>query len=876
MKYRSEEMTHKKIRIPKESAIEVLSALGKIKNGIEFEDLTKNDLEAKKSYSDTIKRIDEMRKRISEYHQTCKDFNIPFKTFDSFEEFNSFLEKDIKERDKKFGSTYFDLIENEIFENGRRISELVDSHAQIRDDLVTLIEKKHVLLKGSELIRTAGTFVDAKNVSSNEEDMIKTNTLSNLVVLAGTIPVENELKMKRMIFRISRGNAITAFYDLEISKDEYLLTSTVRKRGFSYANKKKNVLIEKDENILASFVHNENRSVNTKKKIFSIFFAGGEENVLLQKILRVCEIFQASRFPIPQNTKIQEELENLTKDISVKRNIIITIEKNINDLVIQKNNLEGKRGCRYSLYRLYFEQQRSIYKTLSKCVFRENFIDGQVWIPKKKLGEVVYILNNMFEGQENKLSAHLEDIEFDEEIKPPTLIVTNDFTYVPQLIVDTYGIPRYQEINPGYFCAITFPFLFGVMFGDIGHSIFLLSFAIYLMYNNKKFSANKKSIFCTLAKTRYFLLLMGVFSLFCGLLYNDFLSVPIYFKSCYEREGDAGSPLKRIENCNYSFGLDPAWYITTNELMFVNSLKMKFSVIFGVFQMTLGIIMKGLNALFERDFVEYLCVYIPQLIFMTVLFGYMNFLIFLKWSINYKGREFRAPDIKSFLMDIFLKFGKIPDPPEEGKDWILIGERGFSEKVHFGILVVSVVSLIIMFVPKIFLNYNIEKKKRKAKRLMKVNKSLEDLNEQLLEKDNNNAQNEIQDPLLSDFIVASVIETIEFALGSVSNTASYLRLWALSLAHSQLSAVFFKYSVGMMSMMTKLFFIDGFLLAYVYLIFAAVSFGVLLCMDLMECFLHTLRLHWVEFQNKFFQADGYKFEPFCFELNIELSDDEIN
>ena len=867
-------MTHKKIRIPKESANEILFALGRLKNAIEFEDLTKNDLEAKKNYGDMIKRCDEMKKKITEYHHICKDFKIPFNNFSSFLEFNRYLSEDMNERDKKFGSTYFDLIENEILENGRKINELVDSHAQIREDLVTLIEKKHVLLKGSELTRTNIAYGNFGESDADEEG-VKSSINTNLVLLAGTVPSENELKMKRMIFRISRGNAISTFYNFEINKDEYLLTSTIRQRGFSFANKKQNILIEKDDQILASVMENKIGSINTKKKIFSIVFTGGEENILLKKILKVCEIFQASRFPIPQNSKINEELGLLSKDILVKKNMIVTIEKNINDLIVETNKLKGRNGYKYSLYRLFFEQQRLIYSNLGKCIFRENFIDGQVWIPKNRLNDIEHTLNNLFSEQENKVTAHLEDIEYDVNVKPPTFITTNDFTSIPQLIVDTFGIPRYREINPGYFTIITFPFLFGVMFGDIGHSLFLLIFSFYLMYNNKKLSLNKRSIFYTMSNARYFLLLMSFFSLFCGLIYNDFLSVPLYFKSCYSRTGDINQHLEKDENCNYSFGIDPVWTISTNELMFINSLKMKFSVIFGVFQMCLGIFLKGLNAMFEGDAIECYCVFIPQFIFMIILFGYMDFLIFLKWGTNYKGKENQAPDIKSYLMNIFLDRGKLPDKPEKGKDWILLGDRDFNERIHVGILLLAIVCLIVMFLPKIFLSYSKEKEKQKLKRLIRINNSLQDLNENLIVQDNVEIQ-DMQDPLLSDFIVASVIETIEFGLGSVSNTASYLRLWALSLAHSQLSAVFFKYSIGLLSMKTNYYFLNGFLLSIIYIIFASVSFGVLLCMDLMECFLHTLRLHWVEFQNKFYKADGYKFEPFCFELNIELDNEEFN
>ena len=103
-------------------------------------------------------------------------------------------------------------------------------------------------------------------------------------------------------------------------------------------------------------------------------------------------------------------------------------------------------------------------------------------------------------------------------------------------------------------------------------------------------------------------------------------------------------------------------------------------------------------------------------------------------------------------------------------------------------------------------------------------------------------------------MIHQLIETIEFVLGTVSNTASYLRLWALSLAHSQLAKVFFD------QLLIPSFATNNTVGLFLgFFAFMATTFVVLMCMDLLECFLHTLRLHWVEFQNKFFKGNGLPF-----------------
>jgi len=98
--------------------------------------------------------------------------------------------------------------------------------------------------------------------------------------------------------------------------------------------------------------------------------------------------------------------------------------------------------------------------------------------------------------------------------------------------VDTYGIPRYREVNPGLFCLILFPFLVGVMFGDIFHGSILLTLAVYLVIFNTRI--DKNSLFYSMVEYRYLLLMMGLFSVYGGLIYNEFTSLTFnLFHSCY-------------------------------------------------------------------------------------------------------------------------------------------------------------------------------------------------------------------------------------------------------------------------------------------------------------------------------------------------------
>ena len=923
---KGEKIVHKKIRMPSHipKAIKILEKIASLEDPIiEFIDITENDLEAKKSFAPSIKRCENIEIKLNELEKFANEFNIPIDHYKEYKEFKAALNKDQQKRQVKDNS-YFDFVENEILEEYKTICDLYESYNKIKENLIIEIQRKITLEKYFSL--TAATIIDQNNPHGKRKSSINNNiilnskesnknvinnilnqSMSNASVdsivrenqyesITGLCFAKDELRMKRMIFRVSHDKVLCTYFDAEFPEE---------------------------------FKPKE------PMKIFVMFCP--KIDYLIAKMIKVCDVYNCSRFDVPDNYlgnadsyagHVMEILKKKTEKILEHKNYLFEAKKSLKsyleDYILIKKRLQ--------LYKIYFKREKLIYLNLSKCNCGDNFIDGEIWVLQKNFEKLQNAISSSFDDDSTATFIDLKDYGMDR----PTYIEVNEFTYPFQEIVNQYGIPNYHEINPGYFTIITFPFLFFIMFLDICHGLILLVIILYLFYlanknrrningvinsdelplnnlNNNNINildSNEDSMLKSFVQYRYFFLLCSIFAIFCGFMYNEFFAIPLnLFGTCYTSEKNGELILEKIkgEKCVYPIGLDPSWIGSNNELTFSNSLKMKLSIIVGVLHMMLGIFIRGINNLNKKNMIAFYFEFIPQFLFMGLMFGYLITMIYYKWGTDYDNNTDDAPSLLSIMINMAIKLGEIDGEP------LFESFLGFSqESINQMILVFCILLVPVMLFVKPIQFYlrksrtkGISYRKEEMSLIQNENKNEDNLNINEDKEDNFNNEdnanlnysgdyslslsqesaikhNELYSQLYKaqklkykeesktkfqfiELFIGQLIEVIEYVLGTVSNTASYLRLWALSLAHTALSHVFIEKTFIGYIQNDQVNIVSSVIGVFVYfLVFLLATAFILIFMDAMECVLHTLRLHWVEFQNKFYKGDGYLFEPFSF------------
>jgi V-type H+-transporting ATPase subunit a len=263
--------------------------------------------------------------------------------------------------------------------------------------------------------------------------------------------------------------------------------------------------------------------------------------------------------------------------------------------------------------------------------------------------------------------------------------------------------------------------------------------------------------------------------------------------------------------------------------------------------------------------------FIPRILFLWSIFGYLCFMILFKWGTNYPAQnilniEWKQANNITNVRGPYPGTGDAPVLLNELIFMVLPGGKPdnlFSgqQKLQYFLVILAILMIPIMCCLKPCHYKHFKSKIVKAKPVEPGNTDQIDSDYQLY-----HAQNHPEEEAFSEILVHQLLETIEFVLGSVSHTASYLRLWALSLAHSELATVFWDKVVFLLIEYTAQ--VHWFVVALgtfaAFSIWFFITFLVMLFMEGLSAFLHALRLHWVEFQSKFYKGDGHEFQPFSF------------
>lgn len=818
--FRSADMSLVEMYIPQEIARDAVYSLGHM-GLVQFRDLNRKVRSFQRTFVDEIRRLDNVERQSRYFMSLLRKFEVPL---------YHYLDSGDMDRGLPPASSVIDdhVYNFKILED--RLSQLVESEEGLETQKADL-EQFRAILQAAEEFFSHGSDLASLNESLVREDGLELGdgVLMNRKAsfIAGVIPRTKVGTLEQILWRALRGNLY--FKHIELEQPFYDIKSKTK----------------------------------VEKNAFIVFSHG---DLIIERIRKIAESLDANLYDVQEVGELRSQQLN-------------NVNSRLNDLytVLETTNATLETEL-YALSReldtwvQQISKEKSVYETLNLFNFDagRKILTAEGWCPTDELDNLKIELKEV--GTNLGVDSPVIVNVVETSRTPPTFHRTNKFTQAFQDICNCYGIAAYQEVNPGLATIVTFPFMFAIMFGDMGHGMLMTLAAAVLVWKEKEIGSMKRGeIFDMAFSGRYIVLTMGLFSIYTGLIYNDMFSKSLsIFKSgwSWPESWELGETITAHQVGVYAIGIDSAWHGTENALLFANSLKMKLSIIMGFTHMLYSYFFALANALYFNDIVDIFCNFIPGLLFLCSIFGYLVLCIIYKWSKDWVSDGKPAPGLLNMLINMFLSPGTIDDELYPGQ-----------AKVQVFLLLIALVCVPWLLVAKP-LHFKYTHDKHHHQPLLSddsgaVQPASDQFENELFEADAGEDDDDDEEGTghgenMGDVVIHQVIHTIEWCLNCVSHTASYLRLWALSLAHAQLSTVLWTMTIQIAFSMTGA--VGVLMTVVLFAMWFVLTCLILVIMEGTSAMLHSLRLHWVESMSKFFKGEGIEYEPFKFVL-MELDEE---
>ena len=202
-----------------------------------------------------------------------------------------------------------------------------------------------------------------------------------------------------------------------------------------------------------------------------------------------------------------------------------------------KTQFAKENGPRYAYFAFLSEILDVRAKALSTALATQSTVLLDAWVPEagldsfskgavKVLGDNVSIQVDEHAGERLVKKAHEHSKEaipehVVEQELAPTLVKIPGWAKPLQSVVDNFGTPSYHEINPLWFMIISYPLIYGLMFGDVGQGILFLVGGFFL-WRIKKKGTQLSDLWQIFVNGAELIMLLGVGILLFGIIFGDF------------------------------------------------------------------------------------------------------------------------------------------------------------------------------------------------------------------------------------------------------------------------------------------------------------------------------------------------------------------